>query len=149
MRQLLLCAAILAAIPVASAAQDHDHPDDHSSAQDIPLHPAEVALVDEGDRGSVYRQFPSGLRLYTSEADPVGQSACYDGCASAWPPVVAPDDADTIGEWTVLERDDGVRQWMLRGKPVYVRYHDAPSVPTGDGIQGIWHLVPYQDDNEG
>jgi predicted lipoprotein with Yx(FWY)xxD motif len=112
-------------------------------AKKLPSHPTEVALMDEGARGTVYRRFPSGERLYTSDRDPVGQSRCNVGCSSAWPPVPAPADAAPVGDWTIVGRSDGTRQWALKGKPVYTRFHDAPDQPTGDGLEGVWRLVPY------
>lgn len=108
-----------------------------------PSHPREVALVDEGPKGSVYRQFPSGLRLYTSERDPPGSSACYRGCVGPWQPVYAPARSTAVGDWQLLRRRDGKMQWMLKRKPVYTRFHDVPDTPTGDGIDGVWHVVPY------
>lgn len=108
-----------------------------------PSHPREVALVSEGAQGSVYRKFPSGLRLYTSDRDPPGRSVCTEGCAAAWQPVFAPKRAKAVGEWTVVKRPDGRPQWALKGKPVYTRFHDAPDQATGDGLEGVWRLVPY------
>lgn len=108
-----------------------------------PSHPPEVALVDEGPKGSVYRQFPSGLRLYTTERDPLGTSACYRGCVGPWQPVYAPATSIAVGDWQVLRRRDGKLQWMLKRKPVYTRFHDAPETASGDGIDGVWHVVSY------
>lgn len=114
-----------------------------AKAKKLPSHPGEVALVDEGQRGSVYRSFPSGQRLYTFDADPPGRSACSVGCAMAWPPVLAPSDAVATGDWTIVTRSDGNRQWALKGKPVYTRFHDAPDAPGGEAVSPSWHLVPY------
>ena len=114
-----------------------------ASAKKLPSHPGEVALVDEGPRGSVYRSFPSGQRLYTFDGDAPGKSACTVGCAMAWPPVLAPSDAVTTGDWTIVTRSDGSRQWALKGKPVYTRFHDAPDAPGGETVSTAWHLVPY------
>ena len=108
-----------------------------------PIHPEEVALADEGEDGFVYRRFPTSQRLYTNDRDHAGASTCTLGCVTAWPPVYAPADAAPVGEWTVVMRSDGKRQWALRGKPVYTRFHDAPDMPTGDGVDGVWHLIPY------
>ena len=44
---------------------------------------------------------------------------------------------------TLVTRKDGRRQWAYRDKAVYVRIHDAPDKPTGDGVDGKWHLVPF------
>ena len=110
---------------------------------EAPAHPSEVAFVGEGAKGHVYRKFPSGERLYVSDRDKNGRSSCTGGCASAWPPVYAPADAAPVGEWTVVARSDGKRQWALHGRPVYTRFHDTPEVATGDGIDGVWHLVRH------
>ena len=115
-----------------------------SAAQDqIPSHPAEVAFVGEGTKGYVYRKFPTGERLYVSDKDTGGVSSCTGGCASAWPPVYAPTDAKAVGDWTLVRRDDGRAQWALKGRPVYLRFHDSPEIATGDGIDGVWHLVGH------
>jgi predicted lipoprotein with Yx(FWY)xxD motif len=117
------------------------------AAQDVeskgPTHPREVALVDEGDKGYVYRKFPTGERLYTYDRDPQGRSTCNKGCTSAWPPVLAPPKSQPVGEWSIVRRADGKRQWALKGKPVYLRFHDTADVATGDGLEGLWHLVDY------
>jgi predicted lipoprotein with Yx(FWY)xxD motif len=65
-----------------------------------------------------------------------------DGCASAWPPLRADKNAEAIGDWTLAPRSDGNPQWAYKGRPVYVRYHDAPDAPEGDGEDGVWHLIP-------
>ena len=130
---------LIGVYPTSIAAQPTNVP----QAKKLPSHPTEVALVDEGERGSVYRSFPSGQRLYTHDTDRPGRSACSIGCALAWPPVVAPPGAVGVGDWTVVLRPDGSRQWALKGKPVYTRFHDAPDQPSGDGLFGTWRVVPY------
>ncbi|HEX7751251.1 MAG TPA: hypothetical protein VF440_02515 [Novosphingobium sp.] len=109
----------------------------------IPRHPPEVAFVGEGEKGYVYRKFPTGERLYVSDRDGPGRSVCNGGCASAWPPVYAPAEAAAVGDWTVVQRSDGRTQWALNGRPVYTRFHDTAEVATGDGVDGVWHLVDY------
>jgi predicted lipoprotein with Yx(FWY)xxD motif len=136
----ILTALALSAAPAVASAEPGTT---RAEAVKGPSHPPEVALVDEGPKGSVYRQFPSGLRLYTSERDPPGTSACYRGCAGPWQPVYAPAKSVAVGDWQLLRRRDGKLQWMLKHKPVYTRFHDAPDTATGDGIEGVWHVVPY------
>ena len=128
----LLCAstsAFAAAVPVEEGA-------------DIPASPETIAIVDEGDKGFAIRHFPSRLRLYTFDRDGSGVSTCVEGCASAWPPVRAPSGARPVGDWTLVPRSDGAAQWAYKGKPVYVRFHDLPDAPAGDGVDGAWRLVP-------
>ena len=114
-----------------------------AATENAPTHPSEVAFVGEGAKGFVYRRFPGGERLYVSDRDRNGRSSCMEGCASAWPPVYAPADAAPVGEWTIVQRGDGRRQWALKGRPVYTRFHDSSEIATGDGIDGVWHLVGY------
>ena len=113
-----------------------------AAAETTPGHPPEVAFVGEGAKGYVYRRFPTGERLYVSDRDK-GGSACTGGCATAWPPVYAPANAMPVGDWTIVARPDGLRQWALKGRPVYSRFHDSPEIATGDGVDGVWHLVGY------
>lgn len=111
-------------------------------APPLASHPPEVALMDEGNVGWVYRETTKSLRLYTRDGDPQGQSTCSGGCASAWPPLRAPANATPVGNWTVVDRADGTRQWAFRGKPVYMAFHDSPDRATGAGVEG-WRLIPY------
>ena len=103
-------------------------------------HPGQVALM-ESAAGWYYVHFPTSLRLYVFDLDTDGKSTCNFGCSSAWPPLLAPDDAESIGHWTVLVREDGRKQWAYKDRPVYLRYHDSPSKPTGDGVDGVWHFL--------
>lgn len=135
------CSGAAAAQQGAAAAQQSAAAQQGRAAR--PSHPEEVALVDEGERGSVYRRFPGGQRLYTYDRDRPGRSNCDQGCVGGWLPVPAPADAVNVGRWSVVVRRDGSRQWALDGRPVYTRFHDAPDQPMGDGFHGVWRLVPY------
>lgn len=103
--------------------------------------PGVVALQQEGD-GWVYRQFPTGLRLYVSDRDSPGKSACNRECAFAWPPLLAEQDSKATGDWTVIKREDGRVQWAYKNRPVYMLYHDSPRQPQGNGQEeGTWHIL--------
>jgi len=128
---LFACALLsLAASPARSG----------TTAPDKLEHPGEVALV-EGPDGWAYQHFPSNLRLYVFDKDPAGKSTCNVGCSEAWPPLIAPDDAPLVGDWTKVVREDGRKQWAYKGHPVYLRYHDSPVVSTGNGVDGVWHFL--------
>jgi predicted lipoprotein with Yx(FWY)xxD motif len=107
-------------------------------------YPTQVALSQEGDKGFVFRRFPTSQRLYIYDLDSDGHSACNDGCLGARPPVIAPAGAKPMGEWTTIRREEGRLQWAYRGHPVYTFFHDGPSEPHGDGEGGVWHLMPYE-----
>ena len=129
---LLICTAAQAAPETAKA-----------GLPAIPLYPGEVALMEESD-GWVYRQFGTALRLYVSDLDPAGRSVCNEGCAEKWFPLWARDGAQPIGDWSIVVRKSGRRQWALNGKPVYTRLNESPAAPTGDGFQGVWHILKHR-----
>jgi predicted lipoprotein with Yx(FWY)xxD motif len=46
------------------------------------------------------------------------------------------------GDWAVVVRDDGSRQWAYKGKPLYQWVKDQkPGDTTGDGFRGVWHVA--------
>lgn len=85
----------------------------------------------------------SGMTLYTFDKDTAGKSACNGKCAENWPPALASDGAKPMGAWTLVARDDGLKQWALNGKPVYAFVKDAKAGDkAGDGfMNGAWHLA--------
>ena len=114
-------------------------------AFDVTLpYPAEVGLLQEGDKGFVFRRAPGNQRLYTYDLDHESRSFCNGGCERAWPPVFAPASAHAMGQWSVIRRDDGQLQWAYRGHPVYSLLNDSPNDPKGDGEGGVWRLLPYE-----
>lgn len=103
-----------------------------------PNHPGAVALGRDGDKW-VYKSFPAFLPLYIFEGDTEGKSNCDAVCAAVWPIIRAPDNATPTGDWTIVQRDDGRKQWAYKGKPVYTFYYDRPYEPKGDGrVVGWW-----------
>jgi predicted lipoprotein with Yx(FWY)xxD motif len=82
------------------------------------------------------------MTLYTFDKDAGGKSACNGPCAGNWPPFTAGSDAKSSGEWSIIARDDGSKQWAYKGKPLYLWSKDQkPGDMTGDGFNGIWHVV--------
>lgn len=84
-----------------------------------------------------------GMTLYTFNRDMVGYSNCNGPCATAWPPLLAAADAKAAGDWTIIPRDDGKRQWAYKGKAVYTWTKDAKAGDaTGEGADsGKWHVA--------
>ncbi len=106
-----------------------------------PPTPGAIAVFEEGGQ-YILREGETSVPLYTFDKDGHGRSACNGACAAAWPPVVASAEAKPVGEWTTIKRDDGTLQWAWRGKPVYSYAKDTPENPTGDGVGGVWRLLP-------
>ena len=44
------------------------------------------------------------------------------------------------GDWTVITRDDGSKQWAYKGKPLYTYRVDAPGKPAS-GVGPAWPLA--------
>ena len=83
----------------------------------------------------------AGMTVYTWDKDPVGKSACYGGCAAAWPPIAA-DNMPPGPDFGVIARDDGTQQAGYKGKPLYLFSGDKrPGDTTGDNRQGVWHII--------
>ena len=84
-----------------------------------------------------------GMTLYTFDKDSAGKSACNGPCATNWPPALAVDGAKPMGPWTIVTRDDGLKQWAYNGKPVYAFAKDTKAGDTtGDGfLNGAWHVA--------
>lgn len=84
----------------------------------------------------------AGRVLYVFDKDSEGKSVCYDQCAALWPPFVAVADAKPVGDYGLVTRSDGSRQWAVRGRPLYFYAGDSgPGQATGDGVKGVWHVV--------
>ncbi|MBS0548744.1 MAG: hypothetical protein JSR24_13405 [Proteobacteria bacterium] len=84
-----------------------------------------------------------GMTLYTFDKDSAGKSVCNGPCAVNWPPALVADDAKASGAWSIVTRDDGLKQWAYKGKPLYAFAKDkAPGDKTGDGfLNGAWHVA--------
>jgi len=85
---------------------------------------------------------PAGMTLYTFDKDAGGKSACNGPCAGNWPPLMAMADAKASGDWTIITRYDGSKQWAYKGKPLYYFVMDkAAGDKLGDGRGMVWHLA--------
>ncbi len=87
---------------------------------------------------------PTQMTLYTFDRDAAGsgKSVCNGPCAANWPPLAAGADAAASGDWSVVTRDDGSRQWAYKGKPLYHWVKDQkPGDRSGDGFNNAWRLA--------
>ena len=86
----------------------------------------------------------AGMTIYTFDNDPkgAGKSVCNGPCAANWPPIMAAADAKPEGDYTIIARDDGAKQWAYKGKPLYLWVKDAkPGDRTGEGVNNVWHVA--------
>ncbi len=61
--------------------------------------------------------YPPGILLPELDQRP--------SCTDLWPPVLADDDAEPVGKWTIVDRRDGSRQWTYDEQPIYTSVRDA------------------------
>ena len=86
----------------------------------------------------------NGMTLYTFDKDMAGsgKSTCNGPCATNWPPLFAKDGDMASGDYSVVVRDDGKKQWALKGKPLYYWVKDQkPGDKTGDGFNNLWRVA--------
>ncbi len=86
----------------------------------------------------------NGMTLYTFDKDMAGsgKSVCNGPCATNWPPLFAMDGDMASGDYSIVNRDDGKKQWAFKGKPLYYWVKDQkPGDRTGDGFNNVWHAA--------
>ena len=110
---------------------------------------AQVEVAEQEPYGA-YLVDAEGRALYLFLADSAEESACYDDCANAWPPLLTDGDpaagdgvdASMLG---TLEREDGAMQVTYDGMPLYYFVRDQGAGDTnGQGVEGFgaeWYLV--------
>ncbi|MET0497993.1 MAG: hypothetical protein ABW106_06955 [Steroidobacteraceae bacterium] len=82
-----------------------------------------------------------GFSVYSSDADAPGKSNCTGQCLEDWSPVLAPLTAKARGEWSIVERSPGIKQWAFRAMPLYTFQGEKRTRSvTGSDVPG-WHNV--------
>lgn len=84
-----------------------------------------------------------GMTLYTFDNDKEpNKSACTGNCLNNWPVLKAEATDKDMGDWKVIARDDGTKQWAYKGKPLYYFAMDkAAGDKLGDGRGMVWHIA--------
>lgn len=88
-----------------------------------------------------------GFTLYTFDGDlGTASSACVDGCAVNWPPVLVTDgDVSSIPSLGVITRSDNSIQATYLGRPLYFFAGDsAQGEANGEGLGGVWSSVSQE-----
>ena len=84
-----------------------------------------------------------GMTLYTWDNDKeANKSSCNGMCLMNWPALKAEAADRDMGDYKVVTRDDGSKQWAYKGKPLYYFRMDAKAGDTtGDGRGMVWHIA--------
>jgi predicted lipoprotein with Yx(FWY)xxD motif len=107
---------------------------------------AQSVQVKTSPSGISYLADDNGMTLYYYTLDTTGQSACYGGCAKAWPVFYAANltvpgglSADDFG---TITRTDGTKQTTYKGWPLYYWFQDkAPGDMAGEGVHKVWYVL--------
>lgn len=78
----------------------------------------------------------NGKPLYTYAKDAqAGRPVCVSECAKEFIPFSAPAGAKAFSDWTIVKREDGVRQWAYQGLPLYsYSGKDPDGEPSTSGL---------------
>ncbi len=136
MKTLLLtltAAAVLAACSAPKPQTNADMAKPQATAPSTPTQASDGTLIG-----------PDGRTLYVFAKDVAGsgQSACVGACAANWPPLSVAASAKPLGDYTIITRADGSKQWAFKGMPLYYYAKDAkPGDRQGDGVGGQWRVA--------
>lgn len=98
-------------------------------------------MIGDSEKGKVLTD-AKGMTLYIYDKDTAGKSVCNGKCAVNWPPLMAAGDAMASGDYSIVTRDDGNKQWAYKGMPLYGWIKDTKAGDiTGDDVGGVWHLA--------
>ena len=134
--------------PTASAKVSHPAPAPRASGDQVSFPPVgtTVMVVQRSSLGYVLAA-ATGQVVYTYAKDTKnGAPTCTGSCAATWPPVTGTPKAgpaDTFPEtFGVVKGAGGVEQITYNGYPLY-EFKGARSLSVaGNGIGGVWHVVP-------
>ena len=84
-----------------------------------------------------------GMTLYTYERDTSGKTSnCNGKCTENWVPLAAAAEAKAIGDFTVINREDGSKMWAYRYRPLYTSPADkAPGDANGNATTLQWRVA--------
>jgi predicted lipoprotein with Yx(FWY)xxD motif len=107
---------------------------------------AQSVQVKTSPSGVNYLTDDGGMSLYYYTLDTNGQSACYGGCATAWPIFYADNltvgDGLSASDFGTVTRTDGTKQTTYKGWPLYYWYQDKKAGDmAGEGVHNVWYIL--------
>ena len=131
----------------ASAKPHHSvAPQPSSGTVTFPSVGTTILIVQHSALGYVLAE-ASGQVLYTYAKDTKGGApTCTGSCASAWPPATGSPQAGPAdhfpGTFGLVKGAGGVGQITYNGYPLYTFKGAKPLSTAGNGIGGVWHVIP-------
>lgn len=86
----------------------------------------------------------TGFSIYAYDRDTPLRSHCTGPCLLDWKPVLAGEAAIAKGEWSIVERESGVKQWAFRKRPLYTRVAESKVRSLEGSDEAGWRNVYTQ-----
>jgi len=119
--------------------------------QSIPPVGTTVMIVQKSAIGYVLAEANHQV-VYTYSKDKKGGTpTCTGTCAATWIPATGTPQAGPAdvfsGQFGLVTRSDGSKQITYNGYPLYLLKDAQPLMTTGNGMDGVWHVVPLSASN--
>ncbi len=85
----------------------------------------------------------SGMTLYSYTKDTAGKPSCDGECAKTAPAALAPAGAKVFGDWSLIAREGGARQWAYKNKPLYTSIKDK-AIGQVAGAGAEWQTLAFR-----
>ena len=119
--------------------------------QSIPGVGTTVMIVQKSAIGYVLAEANHQVVYTYSKDTKGGKPTCTGSCAEAWPPATGVPQAGPAdvfsGKFGLVTRADGTKQITYNGYPLYLLKGAKPLETTGNGVGGVWHVVPLSASN--
>jgi predicted lipoprotein with Yx(FWY)xxD motif len=108
--------------------------------------PGDTVLIVQKSKLGYVLALANGDVVYTYGNDKKGgQPTCTSSCAAIWPAVTGTpmtNSAETLpGTLGTVTLANGTKQITYDGLPLYYLKSEQPLATTGDGMDGLWHVI--------
>ena len=119
--------------------------------QSIPAAGTTVMIVQKSAIGYVLAQANHQVVYTYSKDKKGGKPTCTGSCAQTWLPATGVPQAGPAdvfpAKFGLVTRADGTKQITYNGYPLYLLKDAKPLATTGNGMGGVWHVVPLSASN--
>jgi predicted lipoprotein with Yx(FWY)xxD motif len=104
--------------------------------------PFDIAARELADAGGQALVSSLNLTLYIHDGDKGGKSACVGECTALWQPYAAGAISNPVGDFSLIARPDGIKQWAYKKQPLYTNINDEqPGEIHGHNAAPQWHVA--------
>jgi len=105
--------------------------------------PAGLAVKELPDAAAFVLVDRRNHTVYAAAAEQAKEiESCTTDICRQWEALGAPQLAEAVGDFTIVQRRDGTHQWAFRGQPLYTFARDmAPGYANGLGVDKRWDVA--------